>query len=123
MSTLRKKILVVDDSTTSLMWQQMILRPEPYDVITAKDGEEGVAVATRENPDLILMDVVMPKMDGMQAVQAIRATPALKGVPIIMVTTRSEARNVELGYESGCSDYIVKPVNTAELMSKISALA
>lgn len=118
----RKKILVVDDSSTSLMWQQMILRQEPYDVITAKDGEEGVATATRETPDLILMDVVMPKKDGLQAVQEIRATPGLKGVPIIMVTTRSEARNVELGYKSGCSDYITKPIDRLELLSKVKSL-
>ena len=99
-----KKILVVDDSLTSLMWQRMILGGEKYSVVTANDGQEGVATAVSEKPDLILMDVVMPKMNGFEACRALRANVATSRVPVIMVTTKSAANSVEEGYESGCTD-------------------
>lgn len=116
-----KKILVVDDSLTSLMWQRMILGQEQYSVVTANDGEEGVARAMDEKPDLILMDVVMPKMNGFEACRALRANSATSRVPVIMVTTKSAARSVEEGFESGCSDYITKPIDKLELLSKVKS--
>jgi CheY-like chemotaxis protein len=119
MVSLPKKILLVDDSATALMWERMILKTEPYALYTAADGVEAVETATRELPDLILMDVVMPRMNGFEACQALRATPATRGVPIIMVTTRSEAQNVEAGFLSGCTDYITKPIDRLELLAKV----
>jgi CheY-like chemotaxis protein len=115
----RKKILLVDDSPTILMMEQMILSKGPYDLIVAQDGEEGVAKALAEAPDLILMDVVMPRLDGFGAVERLRAHPATREVPIVMITTRSEAQNVEAGFSSGCNDYITKPLNGLELMTKV----
>ena len=114
-----KKILVVDDSATSLMWQRMILGQEKFEVFTAKDGQEGVDVALAQRPDLVLMDVVMPKMNGFEACRALRATDAMREVPVIMVTTRSEYKNVEEAYESGCNDYITKPIDKLELLTKV----
>ena len=119
MATPPKKILLVDDSATALMWERMILKGEPYALLTATDGAQAVETARRELPDLLLMDVVMPKMDGFEACQALRATPATRAVPIIMVTTRGEARNVEAGFRSGCTDYITKPIDRLELLAKV----
>jgi CheY-like chemotaxis protein len=114
-----KKILLVDDSNTILMVERMMLMKGPYEVVTAKDGQEAIAKAGSEQPDLILMDVVMPNMDGFEAVRQIRAQETTRSIPIIMVTTRSEAENVENGFESGCNDYVVKPINGTELLSKL----
>ena len=114
-----KKILVVDDSATSLMWQRMILGQEKFEVFTAKDGQEGVDVALAQRPDLVLMDVVMPRMNGFEACRALRAHETMREVPVIMVTTRSEYKNVEEAYESGCNDYITKPIDKLELLTKV----
>lgn len=118
----KKKVLVVDDSSTVLMMEKMILAKAQYDIVTAKDGEEAVLRATDEHPDAILMDVVMPKMNGFEAVRKIREIEGLTTTPIIMVTTRSEMQNVEEGFASGCSDYITKPVNGTELLTKLRGL-
>jgi DNA-binding response OmpR family regulator len=88
-------------------------------MVTASNGEEAVAKAESENPDLILMDVVMPKMDGFEAVRRIRRMAAVAAVPIIMVTTRGEEHNIEAGYEAGCTDYVTKPIDGLELMAKL----
>jgi CheY-like chemotaxis protein len=115
----RKKILVVDDSRTTLLMEQMILRKAPYDLVTAMDGQEALRKAVEEQPDLILMDVVMPKMTGFEACRALRLRPETSGIPIILVTTRGEAENVETGFASGCSDYVTKPIDSVELLTKI----
>ncbi|MCU1246718.1 MAG: response regulator receiver protein [Acidobacteria bacterium] len=118
----RKKILLVDDSATILMMERMILNKEPYELVTASNGEEAVAKAVSERPDVILMDVVMPKMNGFEAVRQIRLRAEVANTPIIMVTTRGEMENVETGFSSGCNDYVTKPINGPELMSKLKAL-
>jgi DNA-binding response OmpR family regulator len=120
--TTRKKILLVDDSSTTHMWIKMILSKSEYDLLSARDGVEGVDLALAEHPDLILMDVVMPRMNGFEATRALRTHARTVSTPIVMVTTRSEARNVEAGYESGCSDYITKPIDGLELLSKVKSL-
>jgi DNA-binding response OmpR family regulator len=99
--------------------ERMILTKGPYDLVTASDGEEAVTKAVSENPDLILMDVVMPKMNGFEACRRLRSEESTRTTPIIMVTTRGEAQNVETGFESGCNDYVTKPINTTELLSKL----
>ena len=118
----RKKILVVDDSGTARMIEQMALGRSSYDVVQAKNGAEAVQVAKRELPDLILMDVMMPQMDGYEACRGIRAQEETRAIPVIMVTTRGEPLNVETGYRSGCNDYVTKPVNTLELLAKVRSL-
>ena len=117
-----KKILLVDDSQTVLMMEKMILRRTAYQLLTASDGVEAVQTAIKELPDLILMDVVMPKMNGFEAVKQIRATAETKDIPIIMVTSRGEEENVRTGFESGCNEYVTKPINTLELLCKIQIL-
>ena len=114
----RKKILLVDDAETVLMMERMILN-KSYDLMTAKNGEEAVMKAAAEHPDLILMDVVMPKMNGFEACNQIRQQETTRKIPIIMVTTRSEAENMERGFANGCNDYVTKPMNSLELLSKV----
>jgi DNA-binding response OmpR family regulator len=118
----RKKILLVDDSATVLMMERTILMKGQYEVVTASDGEQGVAKALEERPDLILLDVIMPRMNGFEACRRIREQEATKSTPIIMVTTRGEEPNVEMGFQAGCSDYVTKPINALELMTKLKAL-
>jgi DNA-binding response OmpR family regulator len=115
----RKKILLVDDSNTILMMERMILTKGPYELLTASNGEEAVERALSHRPDLILMDVVMPKMNGFDACRRIRGEESIKHTPIIMVTTRGEVQNVENGFAAGCNDYVTKPINGAELMAKL----
>jgi DNA-binding response OmpR family regulator len=117
----RKKILLVDDAETILMMERMILNKAGYELITAKDGQEAVSKAQNERPDLILMDVVMPKMNGFEACKHIRANDATKAIPIILVTTRGEAESVESGFESGCDEYVTKPINGLEIVSKVKS--
>jgi PleD family two-component response regulator len=114
----RKKILLVDDADTVLMMERMILN-KSYDLMTARNGEEAVLKAVAEQPDLILMDVVMPRMNGFQACQQIKQQESTSKIPIIMVTTRGEAESMEKGFEHGCNDYITKPMNRLELLSKV----
>lgn len=118
----RKKILLADDSTTALMMEQAILAKGAYDVVVARDGRAAVQMAVDEAPDLIILDVVMPRMDGFEACRELRRLESTRTTPIIMVTTRGEPQNIETGYEAGCSDYVTKPINGPELVSKVRDL-
>lgn len=118
----QKKILLVDDSETVLMMERMILQKESYQVVMARDGKEGIAKAIEVKPDLILMDVVMPNMNGFEAVRWLRQREETKSVPIVMVTTQAEMESMEAGYVSGCSDYVIKPIDSLELLTKVKNL-
>ena len=118
----KKKILVVDDSKTALFIESTILRGGPYELVTAADGEEAVQKALAVRPDLVLMDVMMPKMDGFEACRALRRLPETRDIPIVMVTTRGEESNMETGFAAGCTDYVTKPINASELLSKIRSI-
>ena len=114
-----KKILLVDDSSTVLLLHRMMLSHCGYALTTARDGQEALDKATTERPDLIFLDVIMPRLDGFQTCRALRARADTKDVPIILVTTRSEPHHVRQGFESGCTDYITKPFNGADLLAKV----
>jgi len=118
----KKKILLVDDSNTILMMEKFILNNGPYELLTASNGEEAVRRAAEDQPDLILLDVIMPKMGGFEACRLIRGAEATRSIPIIMVTTRGEAANVEAGWANGCTDYVTKPINSVELLAKVRNL-
>ena len=114
----KKTVLVVDDSSTALMMTQMILSEHTqYQVETAQDGEQAVAVAQSAKPDLILMDVVMPRMNGFEACRELRRLDATKAIPVILLTTRGEEDCVTEGFSSGCNDYLTKPVDPDELIA------
>jgi CheY-like chemotaxis protein len=115
----KKKILVVDDSKTALFMVLTILRKERYELVTAGDGQQALDVAGVERPDLILMDVVMPNKTGFEACRELKQRDDTKAIPVILVTTRGEGENVEAGFESGCNDYVTKPINALELLAKV----
>lgn len=117
-----KKILLVDDSEMILQLEQMMLQQDCYEVVLARDGQEGVNKALELKPDLILMDVIMPKLDGFEAVKRLRRHPDTSRVPIVMVTSQAEAKSMEAGYECGASDYIIKPIDSMELVAKVKNL-
>ena len=117
----RRRILVADDSRTALMMESMALKAS-YELITASNGEEAVAKAVAELPDLVILDVVMPGLNGFEACRLLRGNPATHAIPIIMVTTRGEAENVEAGWRAGCSDYVTKPIDRVELLAKVDSL-
>ena len=117
----KKKILTVDDSKTALMMTTMALRSGPYEVTTAMDGEEAYAKAIADPPDLIVLDVIMPKLDGFETCRRLRGHAATKDVPIIMLTTRGEQVNVQTGVASGCTEYLTKPLNMSEFGAKVKA--
>jgi DNA-binding response OmpR family regulator len=116
----KKKILIVDDSRTALMMTSMLFDKQHFTILTASGGEEGIAKALAERPDLILLDVMMPKVDGFAVCRRLRQEASVRDVPIIMVTTRGEEGNMEAGYSAGCSDYMTKPVDSVELAAKIA---
>lgn len=117
------KILLVDDSKVALFTERIILeRSGLYEIVVAIDGDEVLDMVRAEDPDLIVMDVIMPTMSGFEACRALRAQPQTKDIPVILVTTRGEACNIEEGYASGCNDYVTKPVDGPELLRKIENL-
>jgi CheY-like chemotaxis protein len=119
---MKKKILLVDDSRTSIFLERTLLRDGPYELIEANDGVQAVEKAKAEHPDLILMDMMMPRMDGLDALRSLRKDEATRAIPVIMVTTRSESDRVATAYEIGCSDYVTKPVEQGELLKKVRNL-
>ena len=113
-----RKILIVDDEKNIADIIAFNLKKEGYQVIKAGDGEEGVKMAMEENPDLILLDIMMPKMDGYEACKKIREK---KNTPIIMLTARAEELDKVLGLELGADDYVTKPFGVRELMARVKA--
>ena len=118
-----QKILLVDDSKTELHYLSEMLVKRGLAVRTAENGEEAFVRLTEEKPDLILMDVVMPGQNGFQLTRAIARNPQYASVPIILCTSKNQETDRVWGMRQGARDYIVKPVNAAELMAKINALA
>lgn len=117
-----KKILVVDDSPTERFAMTELLTKQGYQIVTAENGEQGVATAKVELPDLILMDVVMPGLNGYQATRTLSREETTKHIPIILCTSKGEETDKIWGMRQGALDYMVKPVDHAALLAKISAL-
>ncbi len=116
------KILVVDDSLTMLTGTTKILNTAGHEVIQASSGNEGIEKASSEQPDLILMDVVMPDLNGFQATRKITHSPDTAHIPIIMLTTKDQETDKVWAKRQGAKDYIVKPPKADELLSKIKNL-
>ncbi len=115
------KILIVDDSPTELHVLAKILQHGGHEALTASDGEAGIAAAKTQGPDVILMDVVMPGINGFQATRQLARDPATRSIPVIIVTTKGHETDRIWGMRQGAVDYIVKPVNTADLIQKAEA--
>ncbi len=119
---MKKRILVVDDEVAIVRVLRDRLETEGFEVLTAYDGAQGVEIATRERPDLILMDVTMPHMDGLTAAQVLRAQPETAHIPIIMLTARGQESDEEAGYQAGAIRYFTKPFSPRQLVHEIQVL-
>ena len=117
-----KRVLVVDDSATQRHVIGEVLSKKGFEVAFAEDGEKGVAQAKASKPDLIIMDVVMPGMNGFQATRAISKDPDTAHIPIIICTTKDQETDKVWGVRQGAKDYVIKPIDAAELLGKIAAL-
>jgi twitching motility two-component system response regulator PilH len=117
-----KKILIVDDSATERQYLNEILVKGGFDVVASDSGEDALAKAKSLKPDLILMDVVMPGMNGFQATRAITRDAATRDIPVIICTTKDQETDKIWGLRQGAKDYITKPVVEGELLDKIKAL-
>jgi twitching motility two-component system response regulator PilH len=115
-------ILVVDDSPTEVHVFKKILEKQGYTILVAKDGQEGIDLAKRSHPDLILMDVVMPVLNGFQATRQLKNSAETADIPVIMVTTKDQQTDINWGMRQGANEYLVKPVTPAELLGKIRTL-
>jgi len=116
------RVLIVDDSPSQLMGMKRIIEKLGHEILTAEDGALGVEAAKRELPDLILMDVVMPNLNGFQATRSISKEPATSHIPIILVTTKDQETDRVWGMRQGAKAYLTKPVNEAALIKLVKEL-
>jgi adenylate cyclase len=115
-------ILVVDDVPDNVDILQMRLESQGYEVISAGDGEAALAIVRDKLPDLVLLDIMMPKLDGIATVKQLKADTALPFIPVILVTARADAKDVIAGLEAGGDDYLTKPVDQSALMARVRAM-
>ncbi|SDB99338.1 response regulator [Acinetobacter boissieri] len=116
-----KRILIIDDSPTEVFRFKEILVKHGYDVLEASNGADGVTLATAEMPDLILMDVVMPGVNGFQATRQITRTEQTKDIPVVIVSTKNQETDRVWGKRQGAKDYLTKPVEEDALIRVIEA--
>lgn len=115
-------ILIVDDNPANVEILQMRLSANQYDIITASDGKAGLDMVRSRQPDLILLDVMMPKMDGFEVCRRIKGDPSLPFIPIILVTAKTESKDVVAGLEAGGDEYLTKPVDHAALVARVKSM-
>ena len=116
------RVLIVDDSPSQLVGMKRTVEKLGHEVITAEDGAAGVEVAKRELPDLILMDVVMPNLNGFQATRTISKDPKTSHIPIVLVTTKDQETDKVWGMRQGAKAYITKPFTETQLIEVINSL-
>jgi twitching motility two-component system response regulator PilH len=116
------RVLIVDDSPSQLMGMKRIIEKLGHEILTAEDGALGVEAAKRELPDLILMDVVMPNLNGFQATRSISKEPTTSHIPIVLVTTKDQETDRVWGMRQGAKAYLTKPVNEAALIKLVKEL-
>ncbi len=115
-------ILIVDDNPENVEILQMRLLANDYDTITATDGQLGLAMAREKHPDLILLDIMMPKLDGLEVCRRLKGDPSLPFMPIILVTAKSDSKDVVTGLEAGGDEYLTKPVDHAALVARVKSM-
>jgi DNA-binding response OmpR family regulator len=117
-----KKILVVDDEDDILHFLEMVLREKGYQVTTASGGHEALTRAQIDKPDLVLLDIMMPQMDGWEVLKLLRVDEDTRRIPVAMLSARTEAKDRVQGLQEGAIDYICKPFSLTELVGKIEAI-
>ncbi|MBD2857383.1 twitching motility response regulator PilH [Spongiibacter sp. KMU-158] len=116
------RILIVDDSPTEVLKLTQLLTKNGYDVMSAEDGEQGIAMARAEGPDVVLMDIVMPGLNGFQATRQLSRDPDTQNIPIIIVTTKNQETDRLWGERQGAKGYLTKPVDGKLLLNTIREL-
>ena len=116
------KVLVVDDEVNITQILEFSIGAEGFDVMTAQNGEEAIEKARREQPDLIILDIMMPKIDGYEACRILKANPLTKNIPVVLLTAKGRDIDKRLGMEVGATDYIVKPFSPNKLIERINQL-
>ncbi len=122
MSTKREKIAVIEDEADILEVVQYNLRREGYLVVASRNGEEGLDRIRKENPDLVLLDLMLPGLDGLEVCKRLQADPVTAAIPVIMVTAKGEESDVVLGLQLGADDYVTKPFSPKELLARVKAV-
>jgi two-component system alkaline phosphatase synthesis response regulator PhoP len=117
-----KKILAVDDEKHIVRLIQVNLERAGYEVVTAGDGKEALEKVKSENPDMIVLDVMMPYMDGFEVLRTLKADPVTRDIPVIMLTAKAQDADVFRGWQSGVDSYLTKPFNPMELLSFIQRI-
>jgi CheY-like chemotaxis protein len=117
-----KRILVADDDPVILRLIQVNLELEGYQVLTANNGEEAVATATAEHPDLVILDIMMPRLDGYQACEQLKAEAATKDIPVVFLSAKAQQSDIEKGKTYGVEEYLTKPFDPTELLDVVERL-
>lgn len=115
----KSKILVIDDNNLNLRMIELVLQNYNYDVITAMNGASGIKATQEQNPDLILLDIMMPVMDGFEVCERLKESPDTQDIPIIFLTSKPDSEGIVKGFELGAADYVTRPFNRPELMARI----
>jgi two-component system alkaline phosphatase synthesis response regulator PhoP len=115
----KKKILIVDDEKQLVSLVSLHMKMSGYDVLSANDGEEALAIAKKEKPDLMILDLMLPKIDGLEVCKRLRAQSADRDIPVIMLTALSETTDKLKGFECGADDYVTKPFSPRELVARV----
>jgi DNA-binding response OmpR family regulator len=118
----KKRILAIDDEQDMLYVIKMQLEASHYEVLTARDGQEGLNMARKETPDLIILDIMLPKLDGYKVCRMLKFDRKYSAIPIIMLTARAQQGDEKLGYEVGADAYMPKPFEPKKLLGKIKEL-
>ena len=117
-----EKILIIDDDVDTLKLVGLMLQKQSYQIVAANNGLQGLEQAENENPDLILLDVMMPGMDGYEVAKRLRANPLTANTPILMFTAKTQLDDKVTGFEAGADDYLTKPTHPSELNAHVKAL-
>ena len=118
----REKILIVDDEMDTLLTTKRALEIDGYNVIEANDGKKALEIIRKENPDIILLDLMLPEMDGFDVCKKVKTDPLYGHIPIIMLTAKGEIKDKVDGIEIGADDYVTKPFNLSELKARIKMI-
>ena len=119
-ATRREKVLLVDDVAGNLTLLTELIEPRGFEILAASDGTTALRIAARAQPDLILLDVLMPEMDGIETCRRLKSDPGTRDIPVIFITGRGDGASVVEGFRVGGVDYIVKPFENDEVLSRIS---
>jgi len=118
----KRKILIVDDEVDILHFLELVLQERGYQVTSATGGQNALALARTQRPDLVLLDIMMPQMDGWEVLRLLRVDPNTQAIPVAMISARTDAKDRVQGLQEGALDYICKPFSLDELLTKVDSL-